>query len=107
MRETANVPLGNDTKVQDNNMRTGLALLISTFGLLQVSAALADTKECQDALNHYKTAASDVSHHLRTYGSCTSESSGHDDCSSEFSGLRSAQDDFKRAVSLSRSSCLR
>jgi hypothetical protein len=88
-------------------MRTGLALLISTFGLLRVSAGLADTKECQDALNHYKTASSDVSRHLRTYASCTSESRGHDDCSGEFSELRSAQDDFERAVSVSRLSCPR
>ncbi len=105
MQETAKVPPGNDTTEQENSVRTGLALLISTFGLLQVSAALADTGECQDALDQYKTAASDVSDHLRTYANCISDSRGHDDCSSEFSGLRSAQDDFETAVSAYESDC--
>lgn len=105
MQGTANVPLGTEPANWGNAMRTGLALLISTLGLLQVSVALADTEECQDALDQYKTAASDVSDQLRRYGSCISDSRGHDDCSSEFSGLRSAQDDFETAVSAYESDC--
>jgi hypothetical protein len=61
-----------------------------------VDAARAD---CNDAVNTYNSAISDISSTLRRYTSCVSNSNGHDDCSSEFRRLRSAQSDFESAVS--------
>ena len=58
------------------------------------NAARSDTDECRDALDHYNSAKSDVSSALRHYGRCVSDSKGHEDCSSEFSTLHSAQDDL-------------
>jgi hypothetical protein len=40
----------------------------------------------------------EVSDALRHYARCISDSQGHDDCSTEFSSLKSAQDDFESAV---------
>jgi hypothetical protein len=62
-------------------------------------AARSDTEECRDSLEHYNAAPGDVAGALRQYGRCVSDSKGHDDCSSEFSTLHSAQDDFESAVS--------
>jgi hypothetical protein len=69
------------------------------------NAARSDTDECRDALDHYNAARSDVSSALRRYGGCVSDSKGHDDCATEFSTLRSAQDDFESAVSEYQDSC--
>jgi hypothetical protein len=68
-------------------------------------AARSDTDECRDALDHYNAARSDVSSALRRYGACVSDSKGRDDCSSEFSTLQSAQDDFESAVSDYQDKC--
>lgn len=84
--------------------------------LTRISAALAllfisivtthaDPEECQDALDQLHSAKSDVVDALRNYASCLSGTDGHDDCSSEFSMLQSAQDDFKSAVSGYGSDC--
>jgi hypothetical protein len=69
------------------------------------NAARSDTDECREALEHYQSARSDVSSALRQYGRCVSDSKGHDDCSSEFSTLHSAQDDLEAAVSEYQSNC--
>ena len=61
-----------------------------------IDAARAD---CNDAVNTYNSAISDISSTLRRYTSCVSNSNGHDDCSSEFRRLRSAQSDFESAIS--------
>jgi hypothetical protein len=42
-------------------------------------------------VDRYNEATSEVADALRAYSRCVSDSRGHDDCSSEFSRLRSAQ----------------
>jgi hypothetical protein len=81
------------------------AMVCGIFLALCGSAARSDTDECRDALDHYNSARSDVSSALRHYGQCVSDSKGHDDCSSEFSTLHSAQDDFESAVSEYQDKC--
>ena len=57
------------------------------------------------SLSQYNSPKSDVTDALKLYAACVSDSDGHDDCSSEFSSLRSAQDDFESAVSEYESNC--
>ena len=78
-----------------------LLALMTTYNCI----AQADPSECQDAINSYNTATSELSDTLQTYSSCIADSKGHDDCSSEFSSLRSAQDDFELSVSSYGSDC--
>ena len=59
----------------------------------------ADVEECQDAISAYRSALSDVMDNLHLYSQCVAASRGKDDCSSEFSSLQSAHDDFETAVS--------
>jgi hypothetical protein len=61
--------------------------------------------ECQDAIAEYKSAMSDVSTALQTYSACLSTDDGHDDCSTEFETLKSAQEDLESAVSSYGSEC--
>ena len=70
-----------------------------TIVLLTGVTATADPEACRGALRTFKSARSSVGDYLRRYASCVSRSDGHDDCSSEFSRLRSAQDDFELAAS--------
>ena len=73
--------------------------------LTTMSMASADPEACQGALNQLRSARSDVADALRRYVSCLNSSDGHDDCSSEFGSLRSAQDDFESAVSYYEGEC--
>jgi hypothetical protein len=66
---------------------------------------LAGPTECQDAVAEYKSAMSDISTALQAYTDCLSTSQGHDDCSTDFETLRSAQDDLESAVSEYESEC--
>jgi hypothetical protein len=75
------------------------------FLALGGNAARSDTEECRDALDRYNAARSDVSSALRQYGRCVTDSKGRDDCSSEFSTLHSARDDFESAVSDYQDKC--
>ena len=74
-----------------------------TLGSAPIAAA--DPNECREAVDHYNSALSDVSTALRQYTSCLADSRGHDDCSTEFQQLQSAQDDFETAVSEYESDC--
>lgn len=73
--------------------------------LISAINAGADPDSCRDAIDQYKSAKSDLRDALRIYAQCLSDSDGHDDCSSEFSSLQSAQDDFETAVSEYESEC--
>ena len=88
-------------------MRRSFIAPICSIGLLFASYAstVADPEECQDALDKYRSAKSDVESTLSSYSRCIGDSNGHDDCSSEFSSLRSSQDDFESAVSAYTSDC--
>lgn len=80
-------------------------LACGMFLALCGGVARSDTDECRDALDHYNAARSDVSSALRRYGACVTDSKGRNDCSSEFSTLQSAQDDFESAVSDYQDKC--
>ncbi len=73
--------------------------------ILTASAARSGTDECAETLDEYNSVLHDVGHALRGYASCVSDSKGHDDCSTEFSTLKSAQDDFEAAVLAYQSDC--
>jgi len=74
-----------------------MVLLVSLA--LACSQARADPQACREAVKAYNSARHDVSEAVRSYVSCLSGSRGHDDCSSEFSRLQTAQIDFETAVS--------
>ena len=61
--------------------------------------ASADQEACRGATFLIKSAKNTVGDYLRRYASCVSRSDGQSDCASEFSRLRSAQEDFESAVS--------
>jgi hypothetical protein len=82
-----------------------IAAALGIFVAACGNAARSDTDECRDALDHYNAARSDASSALRQYGRCVTDSKGRDDCSSEFSTLQSAQDDFESAVSDYQDKC--
>ena len=67
-----------------------------TIVLLAGISATADPEACRGAIRTFKSARSSVGDYLRRYASCVSRSDGHDNCSSEFSRLHSAQDDLSR-----------
>jgi len=80
-------------------MTKALGAIALTIVLLAGVSATADPEACRGALRILKSARGGVGDYLRRYASCVSLSNGHDDCSREFSGLRSAQDNFELAVS--------
>ena len=61
--------------------------------------ATADQDSCRGAMFVVKRTQAAVGDYLRRYASCVSRNDGRSDCSSEFSRLRSAQEDFESAVS--------
>jgi hypothetical protein len=80
---------------------TAVVALASTIG----ASATADPESCRDALDQLRSAKSEVIDGIRAFASCVSSSDGHDDCSTEFSTLHSAEDDFESAVSEYESEC--
>jgi hypothetical protein len=88
-------------------MRKFFAAIAWGITLLAICATStnADPESCRDATDQYSSAKSDVASALRAYASCIGGSDGHDDCSSEFSTLQSAQSDFESAVSDYESEC--
>jgi hypothetical protein len=78
----------------------GIALLVSSDRVIR-----ADPESCRNAVDQYKSARSEVFDAIKTYARCISDSDGRDDCSSEFSSVRSEQDDFETAVSDYESEC--
>lgn len=69
------------------------------------ASAIAGPSECQEAVSEYKSARSDIFDTMQRYTQCVSSNDGHDDCSTEFQALKSAQDDFEEAVSRYESEC--
>jgi hypothetical protein len=68
-----------------------LMILCATFVCMPQNSRAGPT-ECQDAIAEYKSAMAEVSTALQTYSSCLSTDDGHDDCSTEFETLKSAQE---------------
>jgi hypothetical protein len=82
-------------------MRMWFAGLVAVALLFAFTVATsADLEECREALNQLQSTKSDLADALRSYASCLQDTDGHDDCSSEFSTLKSAKDDFESAVSV-------
>ena len=81
----------------------------TAFGIMLLiifpRATNADPESCRDATDQYSSARSDVASAISAYANCIKGSDGHDDCSSEFSTLHTAQDDFESAVSEYESEC--
>lgn len=88
-------------------MMAGSPVIVVIVCVLTIwpSSSFADPSECQDAVTEYKSAMSDISTALQSYTSCLSSTGGHDDCSTEFEQLKSAQDDFEDAVSKYETEC--
>jgi hypothetical protein len=88
-------------------MRKTLALMIvvGIVVLVGVSRATAGTEECRSAIDDYDSAKGDIADALKKYAACVANSDGQDDCDSEFSNLKDAQDDFESAVSDYQSDC--
>jgi hypothetical protein len=99
----------SNRNVKGDKMRTQRIFLTIVCGVAFSTTAMigtkADPEECREAISQYNSAKSDIADALKRYASCVSDSDGHDDCSSEFSTLRSAQDDFESAVSDYESNC--
>lgn len=81
-------------------MRSLILAFLMTAGL--TSAAWAD---CNDAIDSYNSAISEIDYQLGRFTNCLSSSQGEDDCSSEFRRLRNAHGDFESAVSDYRREC--
>jgi hypothetical protein len=77
----------------------------AAFATIAETAAVAGPDECREAVDQYNNALSELRDAVRAYTTCIADSRGHDDCSSEFSALQSAQDDFESAVSEYQSEC--
>jgi|SRR5579883_2822836 hypothetical protein len=82
-----------------------VSLAVGAACFVPVQSGRAGVEECGEAVAQYNAALSDLEDALRRYASCVADSRGHDDCSVEFSQLRSAQDDFETAVSEYESEC--
>jgi hypothetical protein len=75
------------------------------FGTMIATSAAAGPDECRDAVDQYNNALSELRDAIRAYTTSIADSRGHDDCSSEFSAVQSAQDDFESAVAEYQSEC--
>lgn len=73
--------------------------------IITSAPAFADQESCQDALEQFESAQSDLEDARQQYTDCTSSNNGSDDCSSEFEQLKSAQDDLENAISDRQSEC--
>lgn len=76
-----------------------MAALASVASFSGSASQARDPEKCRDAIAAYNSTVDDVSSALRRYSQCFASSRGTDDCSSEFSRLRSAQSDFESVVS--------
>ena len=73
-----------------------LIFAVAATTILPVGKAAADCKQAVDA---YNTAIQEISSTMKRNSRCISNSEGHDECSSEFRRLKSAQGDFESVVS--------
>jgi hypothetical protein len=89
--------------VADGISLVGAENLHATNGTVVVQGDGAE--ECSSSVDNYNSVIQDVADTLKRYTNCISASRGSDDCSSEFSRLRSTQDDFESAVSRYQSDC--
>jgi hypothetical protein len=80
------------------------AVLVA-FVAVVPSPALADQASCNNAIDRYNSAVSEIDYCMKRYARCIDASRGTDECYSEFRRLKNAQGDFESAVSDYRSEC--
>ena len=73
--------------------------------VLTCTTARADPEECNDSIEQYNNALNEVSSRITRYRNCVADSSGHDDCWTEFRRLKSAHEGFESAASDYKSNC--
>lgn len=85
----------------------GWAMLKRTSAAIAalVLAAAPAFANCEDAIDEYNQAISEIDYQLGRYTRCLSSSEGSDDCSTNFRRLRSAQGDFESAVTEFQREC--
>lgn len=93
--------LGMDHK----SLRGVGASFLLLAAMMVARPALADPSECQDAIDKYNSAVSELRSSLSLYTLCLSDSHGHDDCSIAFVSVQSAQESFESAVTSYRDDC--
>jgi hypothetical protein len=82
-----------------------VSVLAGTSVLADVLGIGTDSEECEQAVQKYNAAIPAVTDSVRAYAKCFSGSNGHNDCSTEFSRLRDAQEGFAIAVSDYKRGC--
>lgn len=80
-------------------------MVLAVHRALRRSAPSGATSECRDAYDRAQSAADDVVSYARRLISCVEGGDLRDDCSSEFSRLRSAHSDYESAVADVESDC--
>jgi len=106
-RPDFSAPIENDAIQAPEMLMTKVVGAVALgIALLTGISATADPDACKGAMLVFKSAKNGVGDYLRRYASCVSRSNGHDNCASEFSRLRSVQDDFELAVSSYDRECL-
>jgi hypothetical protein len=78
----------------------GMLVLVGFTQLVGASG-----QDCRDAKHGYREAKGEIPGYLRLYANCISSNTGDDDCESEFTQLKSAQEEFEDAVSNIQSEC--
>ena len=70
--------------------------------LLSGGSAMAqgDRLQCNEAIDSYNRATSEIAESLRRYSSCVNYSRGRSGCEEDFRRLKSAQENFQLAVAL-------
>ena len=92
-------------RVKRMKRRTCLLVCLGAIFASSLHPAQAGKDECNEAVDRYDSAISEIESTLRRYSNSVSGSQGNDDCYSEFRRLESAQDDFESAVSIHQSEC--
>jgi hypothetical protein len=74
------------------------AAAVAALAIGAPTTICANVEDCEEAIRAFTSARNDIASAYRAYGLCLSGSDGHDDCSTEFSRLRSSQSTFETAV---------
>jgi len=91
--------------------RSSLSAAMAVCGLfaslmaVAPSRLLADEADCNRSVTRYNAALNNVGIAVQRYSSCTGASAGRNECKREFNLLKSADDDYRDAVSDYRSDC--
>jgi len=102
---------GKNVTISRMNKRSGGTAMHRFFSVMVIGlltsnlSARANPVQCKQAAESYNSVLDDISTDLKKYSRCVSDSQGHDDCSSDFRKLKSAQSDYEMAVANYASEC--